>query len=111
MNRSLKLSAVLVSLLAGVAIGRAAPVAENWETHCTKCHGEDGKGQTKAGKKLSVKDYTDAAVQAKMKDEDMVKAITDGVSEGGKEKMKAYKEELTAPEIKDLVAYVRKFKG
>lgn len=111
MKPILKLSAVVACLLAGAVIGRAAPVAENWETHCTKCHGEDGKGQTKAGKKLSVKDYTDATVQAKMKDEEMLKAITEGVSDGGKEKMKAYKEELSAAEIKDLVAYVRKFKG
>lgn len=111
MKHSLKLSAAVVCLLSGAVIGRAAPVAENWETHCTKCHGDDGKGQTKAGKKLSVKDYTDAAVQAKMKDDEMTKAITDGVSEGGKEKMKAYKEELSAAEIKELVAYVRKFKA
>lgn len=111
MKHSLKLSAAIACLLAGAAIGHAAPVAENWENHCTKCHGDDGKGQTKAGKKLSVKDYTDAAVQAKMKDDEMTKAITDGISEGGKEKMKAYKEELSAAEIKELVAYVRKFKS
>ena len=111
MKHSLKLTAAIACLLAGAAIGRAAPVAENWENHCTKCHGDDGKGQTKAGKKLSVKDYTDAAVQAKMKDDEMTKAITDGISEGGKEKMKAYKEELSAAEIKELVAYVRKFKS
>lgn len=111
MKRSLKFTSLALGLLAGVAVSRAAPVAENWETHCTKCHGDDGKGQTKAGKKLNVKDYTDAKVQAEMKDEAMIKAITDGVSDGGKEKMKAYKEELSAAEIKELVAYVRKFKG
>ena len=111
MNHPLKLSALAIGLLTVAAIGRAAPVAENWENHCTKCHGADGKGQTKPGKKLNVKDYTDAAVQAKMKDEDMAKAITDGVFEGGKEKMKAYKEEISAAEVKELVAYVRKFKG
>ena len=90
----------------------AAPVAENWENHCTKCHGEDGKGQTKAGKKLQLKDYTDAKVQAEMKDEEMTRAITDGIfDKAGKEKMKAYKDELSGDEIKELVAYVRKFKS
>lgn len=90
----------------------AAPVAENWENHCTKCHGADGKGQTKAGRKLNVKDYTDAKVQAEMKDDEMIKATADGVHDkGGKEKMKAYKDELSAEEIKELVAYVRKFKS
>ena len=93
-------------------IGNAAPVAENWENHCTKCHGDDGKGQTKAGKKLQLKDYTDAKAQAEMKDEEMTKAISDGIfDKAGKEKMKAYKDDLSAAEIADLVAYVRKFKA
>ena len=100
------------ALSAGAAFSVAAPVADNWENHCTKCHGADGKGQTKAGKKLQVKDYTDAKVQAEMKDADMIKATTDGVfDKAGKEKMKAYKDELSADEIKDLIAYVRKFKA
>ena len=90
----------------------AAPVAENWENHCMKCHGADGKGQTKAGKKLNVRDYTDPKVQAEMKDEEMIKATADGVfDKGGKEKTKAYKDELSAEEIKELVAYIRKFKS
>ena len=94
------------------AIVVAAPVAENWENHCAKCHGADGKGQTKAGKKLNVKNYTDAKVQAEMKDPDMFKATKDGVfDKAGKEKMKAYKDELSDAEINELVAYVRKFKA
>jgi cytochrome c6 len=88
-----------------------SPLAsENWENHCAKCHGPDGKGQTKAGKKLNVKDYTSAKVQAEMKDADMEKAISQGVFENGKEKMKAFKDELSPAEINDLVAYVRHMK-
>ncbi len=99
-------------IAAGAAIALAAPAAENWENHCAKCHGADGKGQTKAGKKLNVKDYTDAKVQAEMKDDDMIMATADGVfDKAGKERMKAYKEELSAAEIKELVAYIRKFKS
>ena len=89
----------------------SAPAAENWENHCAKCHGADGKGQTKAGRKLKVKDYTDAAVHAKMTDEEMIKATTDGITEDGKEKMKAYKDELSSDEIKELVAYIRAMKA
>jgi cytochrome c6 len=104
-------TASLVCLL-GAATVHAAPAAENWENNCAKCHGADGKGQTKVGKKLKLKDYTDAKVQAAMTDDEMVKAITDGVlDDAGKEKMKAYKADLSADEIKDLVAYVRKFKA
>lgn len=104
--------AIGLTLLLGTTPGYTAPASENWENHCTKCHGDDGKGQTKAGKKLQLKDYTDAKVQAEMTDEDMTKIIGEGVNDkAGKEKMKAYKSELTADEIKDLVAYVRKFKA
>jgi mono/diheme cytochrome c family protein len=50
-------------------------------------------------------------VQAVMKDEEMTKAIAEGINADGKEKMKAYKDELSSQEIKELVAYVRKFKS
>lgn len=107
------LSALVISLmvLMTATAGWAAPASENWDTHCTKCHGEDGKGQTKPGKKLQLKDYTDAAVQAKMKDDEMAKTIAEGIFDKGKEKMKAYKDELSADEIKDLIAYIRKMKA
>jgi len=97
-------------LLAG-AISQAAPASENWENLCQKCHGADGKGDTKIGKKLQLKDYTDAAVQAKMTDADIVKTITEGIKDNGKEKMKSFQETLTKDEINDLVGYVRKFKA
>ncbi len=110
MKPSIAFLLTALAFTAGATLCAAAPAAENWENNCTKCHGADGKGQTKAGKKLNLKDYSDAKVQAEMKDADMTKAITSGVFEKDKEKMKAYKDELSADEIKDLVAYVRKFK-
>ena len=101
-----------VPLLAVAVLSFAAPVAENWENHCAKCHGADGKGQTKAGRKLNVRDYTDAKVQADMKDEDIIKITTDGAKDkNGKERMKSYKDELSPEEIKEFVAYIRKFKS
>ena len=100
------------ALLAAAAIAFAAPAAENWENHCAKCHGADGKGQTKAGKKLNVVDYTDPKVQAKMKDEEMIKVTAEGAKDkAGKERMKGYKDELSPKEIEELVAYIRKFKS
>ncbi len=90
----------------------AAPVAGHWGNHCAKCHGADGKAQTKVGRKLNIRDYTDAKVQAEMKDDAMFKATKEGVfDKSGKEKMKAYKDELSDAEIKELVAYIRKFKS
>jgi len=111
MNIHTKIALLGLGFFVAGSSGQAAPAAENWENNCTKCHGADGKGETKSGKKLKLKDYSDAAVQAKMTDADMAKAITDGVTEGGKERMKAYKDVLTKDEIDALVVYVRKFKA
>jgi mono/diheme cytochrome c family protein len=96
-------------LMAGAVTLRAADAKENWAKNCAKCHGEDGKGKTKMGEKVGVKDYTDAKVQADMKDDAMTKAIKEGVKDGDKTKMKAFSD-LSDDEVKALVAYVRAFK-
>lgn len=111
MKTQTKIIAASVTFLLASALGFAAPAAENWDNHCAKCHGADGKGQTKVGKKLKLKDYTDAAVQAKLTDEEIIKVTTEGVMVDGKEKMKAFKDELSADEIKDFVAFIRAFKA
>ena len=111
MKASTKIAAVSLLLPLAAGLGYAASASDNWDNSCASCHGADGKGQTKVGKKLKLKDYTDAKVQADLKDEDMAKVISDGITENGKEKMKAFKDELSAAEIQDLVAYIRKFKG
>lgn len=88
----------------------AADAKANWDTLCGKCHGEDGKGQTKMGQKLGVKDFTDGKVQADLKDETATKAIKEGVKDAeGKTKMKPF-DTLSDDEVKALVAYVRAFK-
>ena len=113
MKPTSKIVLTSVLFLAAAAISQAAPASENWENYCQKCHGADGKGQTKSGKKLQVKDYTDAKVQAGMKDDEMAKVITSGATDEktGKEKMKAFKDDMTPAEVTDLVAFIRKFKG
>jgi mono/diheme cytochrome c family protein len=70
----------------------------------------DGKGKTKMGEKLQVKDYTDAKVQEELKDDQMTKAIKEGVKDGDKTKMKAFGEALSDDEIKALVKFIRDFK-
>ena len=88
----------------------AADAKENWEKHCAKCHGPDGKGDTKMGKKAGAKDYTDPKVQAAVTDEAAFKAIKEGLKDKeGKVAMKPV-ENLTDEEIKALVAHMRKFK-
>jgi cytochrome c6 len=107
MKPSLAVTLVFLSLAA--ASLSAAPAAENWTNLCAKCHGADGAGKTVVGKKLKVKDYSDAAVQAAMKDDDMLKAIKEGISENGKDKMKAFTE-LSDEDAKALVAHIRTLK-
>jgi mono/diheme cytochrome c family protein len=110
MKTTLAVSLLAASLVAVTSVGFAVTPAENWDNHCAKCHGADGAGNTKIGKKLRLPDYTDPAVQAAMKDEDVFKAIMDGVVENGKERMKAFKDDLTDAEITELVAYIRTMK-
>jgi mono/diheme cytochrome c family protein len=106
-----KLIIVSVALLfAGAVTVRAADAKENWDKNCAKCHGPDGKGQTTMGKKLGIKDYTDAKVQEALKDDAMTKAIKEGVKDGEKTKMKGFGDALSDDEIKALVKYVRDFK-
>jgi cytochrome c553 len=99
----------LVFLVAGAVSLRAADAKELWEKQCAKCHGADGKGATKMGQKLGVKDYTDAKVQGAFTDEQATKAIKEGVKKEGETKMKAYTD-LTDDEIKSLVKHIRSMK-
>jgi mono/diheme cytochrome c family protein len=96
-------------LMAGAVSLRAADAKEIWAKNCAKCHGEDGKGKTKMGEKVGVKDYTDAKIQADIKDEQMAKAIKEGIKDGDKTKMKAFTD-LSDDEVKALVSHVRSLK-
>lgn len=107
MKRMILLTALLIGAVASLS---AAEAKANWDKECAKCHGATGDGKTKMGEKLKVKDYTSADVQAKMKDEEMIKAIKEGVKEDGKTRMKAFGETLSDEDIKALVKYVRTLK-
>jgi len=88
----------------------AADAKANWDSLCAKCHGAEGKGDTKIGQKLGVKDFTDAKVQADLKDEVATKNIKEGLKDAdGKTLMKAF-DTLSDDEVKALVQYVRGLK-
>jgi cytochrome c553 len=83
---------------------------DNWDTQCAKCHGPEGKGDTKMGQKLGCKDFTDAKVQADIKDDAAFKALKEGLkSDDDKTLMKPF-DQLSDDDIKALVAYVRTLK-
>lgn len=112
MKQTLLLIAALV--LAGVAStsagGPPPAVKPIWEKECAKCHGLTGKADTKAGKKIGAIDFTDPKNQEKFSDEQMFKAIKEGVKDkDGKDKMK--KAENASDElIKQLIAFIRTLK-
>jgi cytochrome c553 len=88
----------------------AADAKTTYEKDCAKCHGIDGKGDTKMGKKLGAKDYTDPKVQAELKDDAAFKATKEGLKDKeGKVLMKP-SEGISDEDIKGLVAYMRSFK-
>ena len=97
-------------LLAATSALRAADAKENWTKHCAKCHGEDGKGQTRMGKQNGARDYTDPKVQEELKDDKAFKVIKEGLVDNGKKKMDPYAEKLCDDEIKALIAFIRSLK-
>ena len=103
--------AILALALVGAGLpAYGADAATNWTDHCAKCHGPDGKGDTKSGRKLEIADLTDPKVQAKFKDEDVIKSIKEGIKDkAGKVAMKPI-EGLSDDEMKALIPVVRGFK-
>jgi cytochrome c553 len=102
-----------LALFLATATSAAADVATNYTKQCASCHGADGKGQTKMGQKLEIRDLTDPAVQKKFTDEEALKWIADGVKDEktGKVRMPARKDKLSAEEMTELVTHVRAFSG
>lgn len=105
------LTTILVAAVAlSLCSARAADVKELYEKSCVKCHGADGKGDTKMGKKVGVKDLTDAKVQAEFTDEQAFKAIKEGKKDKEDKVLMKPIEGATDDEIKALVAHSRAFK-
>src|SRR5215471_541310 len=106
-----KLLTLSVAVVVGAALSAAAGDAKAiYDKSCAKCHGADGKGDTKMGKKLGCKDYTDAKVQAELKDDAAMKAIKEGLKDKEDKVLMKPAEGLSDSDIKGLVAYVRSFK-
>ena len=105
MKSTIKKGLVIASLAVVASVASAAEGKEVFEANCAKCHGADGKGDTKMGKMVGVKDLT-----AQDLTEDQISAaIKDGVKKGDKTVMKAFSD-LSADDVKALVAYVKSLK-
>ena len=108
MKKNTLVAAVAASFVAALlfvpapALRAAEDRSENWQMHCSGCHGDDGKAQTEEGKKRKARNLTNAKWQDTIDDARIVKSITKGHDE-----MPAFGKKLTEPEIKGLAAEVR----
>ncbi len=108
MKKKLMLGLALLVVTAVCATAEDAQAL--YAKDCQKCHGEDGKGQTKMGQKMGAKDYSDAKVQDALTDEAAFKAIKEGFKDkDGKVLMKP-SEGLSDDDIKAIVKHLRSFK-
>lgn len=97
--------AVLTSTTLLAADGKAL-----YEQHCAKCHGADGKGETKMGKKMGAKDYSNPKTWEGVTDTAAAKAVKDGVKDkDGKAVMKPT-EGVGDAEAKAVVDYMKTLK-
>jgi cytochrome c553 len=108
---------VSIAVIASLALPAFAMAAEDagaaeWNKTCAKCHGKEGKGDTKMGQKMGIKDYSKAEVQSQFTDEQLAAAIKNGAGtpKGGSTPMPAYGAKLTDTQIAELVKHIRSFK-
>lgn len=104
MNRWMLTAALLLTPAAF-----AGEAQDLWADKCQKCHGEDGRGDTKMGRKEKVDDLTSPQWQARHTDSQIRKVIEEGSTKN--RKMKAYKDRLTPEQIDSLVVLIRDFKA
>lgn len=104
-------SALLIATLfvsvAGLRAGSASPADARTEYNrkCVSCHGRDGRGQTRRGRRARTRDLTNAEWHNDVSDERLFNSINNG-----RNKMPAFKKLLSESEIDALVDYVRHFR-
>ncbi len=100
----------LLALHAATAFAGDPRAERTWRAKCASCHGDDGKGATEQGKKMGIRDMSQASWQKAFTDDQIKAAINDGVKrekDGKKQEMDAYKEKLRPEQVDMLVGYVR----
>jgi mono/diheme cytochrome c family protein len=115
-HKSIFLSAVLASGIAltgasaqsGISSISKADAEALWRAECASCHGRDGKGETRAGKRAGAPDMTEAKFHEAVSDEQAFKSVKEGKKdEKGAERKKPFGNDLTDEQIKALIEYLR----
>ncbi len=90
----------------------AADAKENWKQHCVRCHGADGKGVTKMGRKLKIRDLTQERTQKRLADDDIADLLASGYKDNsGEERMPAFRDKLSPEDRAALAVFVRSLKN
>ena len=109
--RSLSLAVLLIAATTGAAVAAdLAATKKEFVRFCSKCHGNDGKGDGPQADALTTKprDFTDCARMKAISDDTVFTAIKEGGEAVKLSKdMPAWKDGMEDDEIHDLVAYVR----
>lgn len=106
------LLALLVCTVLAVSSARPDSAEDNFSAYCTRCHGENGRGDGPSVHTLKNKpqDFTNCAQTQKLSDQMMFQAIKGGGSSVGLSgDMPNWNIDLTDDEIHDLVAFIRTF--
>lgn len=111
-----KIVLAVIACMTVVTIGKglsyAVSAEENYKWYCAQCHGASGKGDgINVTKDMAVtpRNHTDAKEMGKLSDADITNAIADGGPANSKSPlMPPFGKTMTAQEIKDLTAYIRK---
>lgn len=93
--------AVLGIGVMGAGAQAPAKTVALFQTKCIICHGADGGATTPAGKALQAPAFNAPQVE-QASDADLIAIVTKG-----KGKMPSFSTQLSAAQIKELVAYVR----
>ena len=100
----------LLVLPARIALADDAAAARMFKSRCAGCHGPDGKGATKQGEKMKIRDLTSASMRKELTNDLIKTTILDGIErdkDGVKQEMKPLKGKITDEQLAALVAYVK----
>ncbi len=106
------LGIALTTLAAGLGFGadQVAQGKATFEQYCGACHGSGGKGDgpMAAGLNPKPKNFSDKAYNRSLKDDHLVKTITEGGQAVGKSPvMPKFGGTLKPDQVKDVIAFIR----